>query len=117
MGLTGNFGALTLDGEKLTVSGVSSSTAEYELVSRDVAVSQNGHITHGAAPNLGPPGDAATNRDQTQQWKTDQPLRAAEFEVGDALAQGFETYFIRQGVPVPTYMTFTWSQVLPITGS
>jgi hypothetical protein len=112
MSVTGNIGGLTLDGEQLTVSGVSSGTAEYELVSRDVAVSQNGNVTHGAAKNL----DAATNPDQTQQWKTDPPLAAAGFDVGEALAQGFETYFIRESLAVPTYMTFTWSQILPITG-
>jgi hypothetical protein len=107
MGLTGNFGSLTLDAQGLlTVTGVSSGLDGYELVSRDVAVHQNTFVTHGAAKN---------NAESTS-WTTDPPLAAVEFQAGaDALALGFETYFTAENGQLPTYVTFTWSQIVTIT--
>jgi hypothetical protein len=107
MGLTGNFGQLALDAKGfLTVTGVSSGLDGYELVSRDVAVHQNTFVTHGAAKN-----DVGSTS-----WATHPPLAAAEFQAAaDALAVGFETYFTAGNDQLPAFVTFTWSQIIPIT--
>jgi hypothetical protein len=117
MGLTGNFGALSLDRHGLlTVTGSSTGLAGYELVSRDVAVHQKDLITHSAAKNVGgSTGGSAKNPEPTP-WATDPPLAAAEFQAGvEAVALGFETYFTGENGHLPTYMTFTWSQIVTIT--
>jgi hypothetical protein len=108
MGLTGNFGALTLHGRELTVVGSSSGLPECELVARNVAVHQNG-IVHQGPTNL-----------ELTSWKTDVPLAAAGFTADPALpavALGCETYFNPENDgAVPTFVTFTWSQIVSITG-
>ena len=106
MGLTGNFGALTLHGDELTVLGSSSGLPGCDLVARNVAVQQNG-IVHQGPANLEP-----------TSWKTDVPLAAAGFKADpalQALALGCETYFNRENDgAVPTFVTFTWSQIVSI---
>ena len=87
MGLTGNFGALTLHGDELTVVGSSSGLPGCDLVARNVAVQQDG-IVHQGPANLEP-----------TSWKTDVPLAAAGFKADpalQALALGSETYFNRR---------------------
>ena len=107
MGLTGNFGALTLHGEELTVVGNSSGLPGCDLVARNVAVHQNG-IVHQGPTNLEP-----------TSWKTDVPLAATGFKADPALATlalGCETYFNHDNDGfVPTFVTFTWSQIVSIT--
>jgi hypothetical protein len=106
MGLTGNFGRPQLDGEVLTVSGTSSGLDDCELVARNFVVHQDGaEPVHGPAP----PG---------QKW-TAEALPAPGFVGGgeDALAVGVETYLVNKNVEdAPTFMTFTWSQIVKIEG-
>jgi hypothetical protein len=49
-------------------------------------------------------------------WTTDPPLNADGFDVGQALAVGFETYFTTNVDSLPTFRTFTWSQIVEIEG-
>jgi hypothetical protein len=104
---TGNVGSLTLVGEELRVSGTSSGLDGCELVSRNVAVRQNGHLIQGP-----------TNVSLT--WTAViQDAATAGFEVGDAdaLALGCETYLDRENTidALPAFVTFTWSQIIKIT--
>ncbi len=102
MGLTGNFEQLHLDGEVLTVSGSSTGVDEGELVSRSVAVHQGGNVVQGPAST------------STLKWTADPPLAAPGFEAGEALALGVETYFAKNLADLPTFVTFTWSQIVTI---
>jgi hypothetical protein len=103
MGLTGNFEQVSLDGEVLTVSGSSSEDSEYELVSREIAVHQEGCTpVHGPA-SLG------------QKW-TLESLAAPGFTADQALALGCETYFDKNRESAPAFLTFTWSQIVTIAG-
>jgi hypothetical protein len=103
MSLTGNFEQLQLDGEVLTVSGSSSGLDEGELVARNVAVHQDGNVVQGPA-----------NSDPLK-WTAD-PLVAPGFAAGEALALGCETYFANNLGELPTFVTFTWSQIVTIAG-
>jgi hypothetical protein len=105
MPATGNFDSpLQLEGAALTVAGSSDGADEGdELVSRHVAVHQDGNIAKGpATPGL--------------KWTTDPPLTADEFEAGQALAVGCETYFATNVDSLPAFKTFTWSQIVEIEG-
>ena len=107
MSLTGNFEQVTLDGEVLSVSGSSSGLPDCELVSRAIAVYQDGNApAHGIA-TLG------------LKW-TANSLAAPGFEAGDdapsALAIGCETYFDKNVKEAPAFVTFTWSQIVTIAG-
>jgi len=103
MSLTGNFEQLNLDDGVLSVSGSSTGVDEGELVSRYVAVHQEGH-----APAKGPAQGGG-------KWVADPPLAAPELTGGAALAVGVETYFKENIESLPTFVTFTWSQVVTIT--
>ena len=105
MSVSGNFDSpLTLDGDVLTVTGSSDGADEGdELVSRHVAVHQSGNVARGPA-NTG------------LKWTTDPPLTADEFEAGQALAVGCETYFATNVDSLPAFKTFTWSQIVEIKG-
>jgi hypothetical protein len=105
MGLTGNFDSpLQLDGEALTVAGSSDGADEGdELVSRHVAVHQGGNVARGPATG-------------GLKWTTDPPLTADGFEPAQALAVGCETYFARNVDSLPTFKTFTWSQIVEVEG-
>lgn len=102
---SGNFDSpLALDRDGLTVAGSSDGADEGdELVSRHVAVHQAGNVAKGAA-TIG------------QKWTTDPPLAADGLEAGQALAVGFETYFATNVDSLPTFKTFTWSQIVEIEG-
>jgi hypothetical protein len=105
MSLTGNFDSpLQLDGAALTVAGSSDGADEGdELVSRHVAVHQSGNVARGPAKT-------------GLKWTADPPLSADEFEPGQALAVGCETYFATNVDSLPTFKTFTWSQIVEIEG-
>jgi hypothetical protein len=103
MSLSGNFEQLQLDGEVLTVAGSSSGLDGGELVSRNVAVHQDGNVVQGPA-----------NSDPLK-WIAD-PLVAPGFEAGEALALGCETYFDENVGDLPAFVTFTWSQIVTIAG-
>jgi hypothetical protein len=102
---TGNFDSpLALDGDVLTVTGSSDGADEGdELVSRHVAVHQGGNVAKGPATT-------------GLKWTTDPPLNADGFEAGQALAVGFETYFASNVDSLPTFRTFTWSQIVEVEG-
>jgi hypothetical protein len=104
MGLTGNFEQLHLDGDVLTVLGSSTGVDDGELVSRNVAIHQDGNVVHGPASS------------STLKWTVDPPLAAPGFEAGEALALGVETYFAKNLGELPTFVTFTWSQIVTIAG-
>jgi hypothetical protein len=103
MGLTGNFEQLQLADEVLTVSGSSSGLDDGELVARNIAVHQNGQVVKGPANN------------DPLKWTAD-PIVAPAFEAGEALALGCETYFAKNLEELPTFVTFTWSQIVTIAG-
>jgi hypothetical protein len=102
MGLTGNFEQVQLDGEVLTISGSSSALEDSELVSRNVAVHQDGNVVQGPATT-------------GLKWTTD-PLPAPGFEARQALALGSDTYFDKNVEEAPAFVTFTWSQIVTIAG-
>jgi hypothetical protein len=109
MSLTGNFASVALAGKALTVSGNSVPLDNGELISRHVAVSQGQRIVKSTDDQLAP-----------DDWTVEIP-GGADF-AGDksVLAVGVETYFLtdgatRAGDKLPSFVTFTWSQVLPIT--
>jgi hypothetical protein len=105
MPATGNFDSpLALAGDGLTVAGSSDGADEGdELVSRHVAVHQAGNVAKGPATT-------------GLKWTTDPPLTADEFEPGQALAVGCETYFAKNVDSLPTFKTFTWSQIVEVEG-
>jgi hypothetical protein len=101
MGLTGNFEQISLDRGALTVSGSSQADDEYELVSREIAVYQEGCTpVHGPVPPGG-------------KW-TLESLAAPGFTAGEVLAVGCETYFNENREAAPSFVTFTWSQIFTI---
>jgi hypothetical protein len=110
MSVSGNFESVALAGKGLTVSGSSVPLDNGQLMSRHVAVSQGQQpVAKGtdevmAADNwtLEIPGGAG--------FSTDQPV----------LAVGVETYVITDSVTesgdkLPSFVSFTWSQILAIT--
>lgn len=102
MGLTGNFEQVSLDREVLTVSGTSGQDPDYELVSREIAVHQEGCTpVHGPAP-LG------------EKW-TVKSLAAAGFTAGEVLTVGCETYFNKNRESSPSFVTFTWSEIFTMS--
>jgi hypothetical protein len=105
MPATGNFDSpLTLDGGVLTVTGSSDGADEGdELVSRHVAVHQDGNVAKGPATT-------------GLKWTTDPPLNAEGFDDGQALAVGCETYFAANVDSLPAFRTFTWSQIVEVEG-
>jgi hypothetical protein len=104
MGLTGNFDSpLQLDDEGLMVSGSSEPLDDGELVARHVVVRQEGNIAQGEA-NL-----------NSQKWEAG-PLSATGFAPGEALALGCETFLVNNGAAIPSFSTFTWSQIVEIEG-
>ena len=102
MPVSGNFEALSLDDDGLTVSGSSSGMDNATLMSRHVAVHQDGHVAKG------------DTNDDPLKWMTDEPLDAPGFEGGQALAVGFETFFTENTDDLPAFATFTWSQIVTI---
>ena len=102
---SGNFDSpLQLDGDVLTVTGSSDGFDEGdELVSRHVAVHKDGNVAKGPATT-------------GLKWTTDPPLNADGFDAGQALAVGYETYFATNVDSLPTFKTFTWSQIVEIKG-
>ena len=105
MPVSGNFEELLLSDDGLTVSGSSSGMENATLMSRHVAVHQNGHIAKGE-----------TN-DDPEKWMTDDPLDAPGFEGGQALALGWETLFVENTNDLPSFVTFTWSEQVTIAGT
>jgi hypothetical protein len=104
MGLTGNFEQLELTDGVLSVLGSSDGLDNGELLSRVVAVQQGGHVTKGPT-NL-----------NTLKWAADPALAAPAFRPGEALAFGCETYFAVNHDVLPSFVTFTWSQIVTIGG-
>jgi hypothetical protein len=105
MSLSGNFNSpLELDGEVLTATGTSDGADKGdELVSRHIAVHQGGNLARGAATT-------------GLKWSTDPPLNADGFDFGQALAVGCETYLARNVDSLPSFKTFTWSQIVELKG-
>lgn len=98
MGKNSNFNSpLTITSSNLHITGVSTGPADAELVSRHVAVTQNGKTIHGSA-----------TRDL--EWTTD-PLAAGDFKAGEALAIATETHFVTGR---PFFATETWAQIVTL---
>jgi hypothetical protein len=104
MSVSGNFESVSLSDDGLMVSGSSSGLDEGTLMSRHVAVHQGGHIAKGD-----------TSLD-LHKWRTDDPLDDPGFQGGEALALGCETFFTENVDGLPSFATFTWSQIVTITG-
>jgi hypothetical protein len=86
---------LQIVGANIEVKGSSAGLEGGELVSRSVAIKQDGTIVHG-------PANLALN------WETVPALDAAGLHPGAALAIGTETYFL--DLTAATFGTFSWSQ-------
>jgi hypothetical protein len=109
MSVSGNFERVVLAGKALTVSGSSVPLDNGELMSRHVAVSQSQHVAKGTDELL-----AADN------WKVELPGGAGFSTDEPVLAVGVETFALTDGVTpsgdkLPSFVSFTWSQILPIT--
>jgi len=108
MSLTGNFASVVLAGKGLTVSGNSVPLDNGVLMSRHVAVSQGEHAVKGTDTELA-----------VDSWKLEVQGGAAFSTHEPVLAVGVETYVLdlvtRSGDKLPSFVSFTWSQMLPIS--
>jgi hypothetical protein len=110
MSVSGNFESVALAGKALTVRGSSVPLDNGELVSRHVAVSQSQQ-------------PVATGTDEllaVDDWKLEIPGGAGFSTDEPVLAVGVETYVLtdavtQSGDKLPSFVSFTWSQILPIT--
>jgi hypothetical protein len=104
VGLSSNFDATVhIDGEELTVGGSSQGLDGGKLVSRHVALHQEGNVVEGPAT-------------ASLKWAAEPPLDSSGFQEGDALAIGCESYFVQGDAALPTFATVTWSQIVKVEG-
>jgi hypothetical protein len=89
---------LTIQGDGLNVTGTSDVLPDAKLVSRHVAITQNGFTIEGPASL-----DLA--------WGTDPVLGVGKITTGDALAIAIETHVISDR---PFFVTETWAEVVKI---
>jgi hypothetical protein len=103
MSVSGNFDSpVKMVGALLEVKGSSGAPeGDSELVSRHLALHQDGNIVHGEG-----------NHDLN--WAAKPQLSATGFEEGKALAIGSETYFTKSKAELPMFVTVSWSQIVEL---
>lgn len=104
MGYTGNFGAVTLEGENVRAIGNSIQIAGCEDASLHIAIVQGEKVVHGEAQTSG------------GNWTTDPPLAAKGLRAGDALGLASQTLVTVSDGTLPSFVTFTWAEQLVIAG-
>ena len=102
MSFSGNFGGVSLKGGQLIAIGNSVEEDGFDSVSLHVAIVQGETVVQGPAQVSG------------GNWTTNPPLAADGLGPGDALGLASQT-LIAKGTP-PTFVTFTWTEQVAITG-
>ena len=104
MSLSGNFGSVSLEGDRVRAIGNSVDIGGFDTVSLHVAIVQgDGVLVHGPAQVSG------------GTWVTDPPLPDGGLAEGAALGLASQTVVnVAEGTP-PSFLTFTWSEQLTIT--
>lgn len=102
MSLSGNFGAVTLSGGRLTAIGNSVEIGGYDTASLNIAIVQGASLAHGPAQTSG------------GSWSTGTPLSGDGMSAGEALGLASQTLVnVAEGTP-PSFLTLTWSEQVVI---
>jgi hypothetical protein len=102
MSFSGNFGSVTLEGDRLRALGNSVEIDGSESASMHIAIVQNGNIAHGPAQVAG------------DTWTTEPTLAASGIVAGDALGLASQTLVTLSDGTLPSFTTFTWSENVTI---